>query len=68
MTKGSYVHDDVSRHFKGCTQCRDVNPEAIRVAQPEAIRRTVPADVLAKLCPGGRAIYRSYLRWLGDPE
>ncbi len=68
MTKGSWIHDDVSRHFGSCAQCREVNPENVRVAQPEELRRAVPGDVLARMCPDGRAIYRSYLRWLAEPD
>lgn len=34
MTKGSWIHDEVSRHFKGCEQCRAANPEAARTNQP----------------------------------
>jgi hypothetical protein len=68
MTRGSWIHDEVSLHFKGCTQCREADPETIRVLQPEALRRTVPDEVLAKLCPNGRSIYQSYLRWLAEPD
>lgn len=68
MTKGSWIHDDTSRHFSGCVQCREINPEAVRVRQSEARRLTVPDEVLAKMCPDGRAIYRSYLRWLSEPD
>lgn len=68
MTKGSYIHDDTSRHFKGCAQCREVNPEAARTSQSEALHRTVPVEVLAQMCPNGRAIYQSYLRWLAEPD
>ena len=67
MTKGSWIHDDVARHFNACAKCREVNPEAIRVSQPEARRRTVPGEVLIALCSEGRAIYRAYLRWLAEP-
>lgn len=68
MTRGSGVHDDVSRHFGVCSQCASVQPESVRVAQPEALRRTVPDDVLVKLCLAGRSIYRAYLRWLAEPD
>lgn len=68
MTKGSWIHDDTSRHLNSCSKCREVNPEATRVLQPKALRRTVPDELLAKLCPDGRAIYRSYLRWLAEPD
>ena len=68
MTKGSWIHDDVSRHFGSCVQRFAVNPENVRVAQPEALRLTIPDEVLARMCPYGRAIYRSYLRWLAEPD
>jgi hypothetical protein len=68
MTKGSWIHEDVTRHFESCTQCRDVRAEEMRVQQPKALRRMVPDAVLAAMCPGGRAIYRSYLRWLAEPD
>lgn len=68
MTKGSQIHDDTSLHFRSCVQCREVNPEAARCSQPEALRRTVPDEVLAKMCPNGRVIYRAYLRWLVEPD
>jgi hypothetical protein len=69
MTKGSYIHDDVSHHFSGCAQCRKANPEAARVAQPgSAPRLFVPNAVLAAMCLSGRSIYQSYLRWLAEPD
>jgi hypothetical protein len=68
VTKGSWIHDDTSRHFSDCAQCHEVNPEAARTSQPKDLRRTVPDEVLAKMCPDGRAIYRSYLRWLAEPD
>lgn len=68
MTKGSWIHDDLVRHLKACAQCRAVQPEDVRVAQPKARRRTVPDGVLAKMCSDGRSIYRSYLRWLAEPD
>ena len=68
MTKGSSIHDDVSRHFGNCPQCKAVQPENVRVAQPEALRRSVPDAVLTAMCPGSRVIYRSYLRWLAEPD
>lgn len=68
MTRGSWIHDDVSRHFGACAQCREVKPEEARIAQPEALCRTVPDVVLAAMCPDGRSIYRSYLRWLAEPD
>ncbi len=36
--------------------------------QPVALRHAVPDEVLVKLCPDGRAIYRAYLRWLAEPD
>ena len=68
MTKGSWIAEDSSRHFRACMQCRATDAENVRVAQPEELRRTIPGEVLAKMCPDGRSIYRSYLRWLADPE
>lgn len=68
MTTGSWIHDDVSRHIGACAQCQGADAENIRVAQPKALRRTVPDEVLAKMCPNGRSIYRSYLRWLAEPD
>lgn len=74
MSKDSWIHDDVVRHFGSfritgsCSQCRDVRPEETRIAQPEKLRRTLPDEVLAKMCPDGRSIYRSYLRWLAEPD
>ena len=65
MTKDSWIAEDVGRHFRSCAQCQ---PEEARVAQPEALRRTVPDEMLAKMCLYGRSIYRSYLRWLAEPE
>jgi hypothetical protein len=68
VSRGSWIHDDVARHFGSCPQCKGVNPEEVRVRQPQAIRRTVPDAVLAAMCPDGRSIYRSYLRWLAEPD
>jgi hypothetical protein len=68
VTKGSWIAEDVSRHFRSCTQCREVKPEEARVRQPERLRRTVPDEVLAAMCPDGRSIYQSYLRWLAEPD
>lgn len=68
MTRGSRVHDEVGQHFRSCKQCRDINPEELRVRQPVTIRRTVPEATLAALCPVGRTIYQAYLRWLAEPE
>lgn len=74
MTKGSYVHEEVTLHFgsfrttASCPQCRAVHAEEIRLSQPKALRRSIPDEVLAKMCPSGRAIYQSYLRWLAEPD
>ena len=71
MTKGSWIHDDVSRHLDACAQCRGADPEGRRRkhAQPGLVsERDVPAEALAAMCPDGRAIYRAYLRWLAEPE
>lgn len=71
MTKGSWIHDEVSRHFKSCTQCRNTDPESKRKkhGKPgQTSEHDVPAETLAAMCPDGRAIYRSYLRWLAEPE
>lgn len=74
MTKGSWICDDVSRHFgsslikASCSRCSTVDPETVRTAQPEPLRRTIPDKVLAKMCPDGRRIYRAYLRWLAEPD
>lgn len=70
VTKGSWIHDDVSRHFGGCAQCKDINPEEVRQQQPavHGKRHTVPDETLAAMSPDGRAIYRSYLRWLAEPD
>ena len=68
LTLRSRIHDDVSRHFAACVQCRETDAENIRVAQPAAHRRTIPDEVFAKMCPEGHAIYQSYLRWLAEPD
>jgi hypothetical protein len=71
VTRGSWIHDDVARHFKDCTQCREVDPESARIKHPKPGRvseRDVPAEKLAALCTRGRSIYLSYLRWLVEPE
>lgn len=68
MTKGAWIAEDVSRHFRACPQCREVHVEEIRVQQPEVLRRSVPDEVIASMCPDGRSIYRSYLRWLAEPD
>jgi hypothetical protein len=74
VSKGSWVHDEVVRHFgsfriePSCAQCHDVHAEEARVSQPKVLRRSVPAEVLAKMCPDGRAIYCAYLGWLAEPD
>ncbi len=68
MTKGSWIHEALSRHFKNCAQCDSVRPEDTRIRQVPALRRTVPAAVLGALCPDGRQIYQQYLRWLAEPD
>jgi hypothetical protein len=71
VTKGSWIHDDVSRHFGRCAQCRSADPENKRVkhGQPGRVsERDVPAEAMAAMCPDGRSIYRAYLRWLSEPE
>lgn len=68
MSQGAWIHDDVSRHFRTCAQCKATDAENVRVAQPKAARLSLPDDVMAKMCPDGRSIYRSYLRWLAEPE
>jgi hypothetical protein len=68
VTKGSWIHDDVSRHFGNCSQCKATDPENVRVAQVKELRLSVPDGVLSAMCPDGRSIYRSYLRWLAEPD
>ena len=71
MTKGSWIHDDVSRHLAACAQCCGVDPENKRVKHSVPGRvseRDVPAAALSAMCPDGRSIYRSYLRWLAEPD
>jgi hypothetical protein len=71
VTTGSWIHDDVSRHFKACTQCRDTDAENKRRKHDkpgQVSERDVPAETLAAMCAAGRGIYRSYLRWLAEPE
>lgn len=71
MSKGSWIVDDVSRHLKACSQCRAVDPENRRAkhAKPGQVsERDVPAEALAAMCPDGRAVYRSFLRWLAEPD
>lgn len=68
MSRGSWIFDDVVRHFESCAQCLPVRPDDVRVAQPASLRHVVPDSVLAALCPDGRAFYRAYLRWLAEPD
>jgi hypothetical protein len=71
VSKGSWIVDDVSRHFKACVQCRSADPENRRTkhATPGRVSESdVPAEVLAAMCPDGRAVYRSFLRWLMEPD
>ena len=68
MSHKSWIRDDVSRHFNTCLQCKSTDAENIRVNQPAALRRTVPEAVLVAMCLDGRAIYRSYLFWLAEPD
>ena len=68
MTRGSWIHDSLSGHLDRCVQCRAVNAEKVRVTRPEAQRLAVDDATLAALCPDGRSIYRSYLRWLAEPD
>lgn len=74
MSQGSWIHDEVVRHFgsprltAGCTQCAAVQAEEIRIAQPPARRKTIPDEALTQMCPAGRAIYSAYLRWLAEPD
>lgn len=71
MTRGSWIHDDVSRHFGSCAQCRETDAENKRRKHDkpgQVSERDIPTEVLAKMCPDGRSIYRSYLRWLAEPE
>jgi hypothetical protein len=70
VTAGSWIHSDVVRHFKSCAQCKAVDPEAARIKRPvpgAVTENDVPFEKLAALCSDGRSIYRSYLRWLGEP-
>jgi hypothetical protein len=71
VTRGSWIHDDLRGHFAACAQCRGADPENKRVKRDEPGRvseRDVPAATLAAMCPDGRSIYRSYLRWLAEPD
>ena len=63
VTRGSWIHDDLGDHLKGCAQCRAVNAETVRAA-----RRSVDDATLAALCPSGRSIYQAYLSWLAEPD
>jgi hypothetical protein len=71
VSKGSWIHDDVVRHFKRCSQCCAADPESARIKHRDPGKVSeddVPAEKIAALCPDGRSIYRSYLRWLADPD
>lgn len=71
MTRGSWIHDEVSRHFRNCAQCSAADPENRRVKHDKpghVSERDVPTDALAAMCSDGRVIYRSYLRWLAEPD
>ena len=71
MTKGSWIHDDVSRHFNSCTRCRETDPESKRRNHDkpgQTSKRDIPEETFAAMCANGRAIYRAYLRWLAEPE
>jgi hypothetical protein len=71
MTKGSWIHDDVSRHFRSCTQCRETDAENKRHKHDrpgQVSEADVPKETLAAMCSDGRAIYRAYLRWLAEPD
>ena len=68
MTRGSWNHEAVSRHFGACPQCRELHPEEVRLRQPFGLRRTVPEATLAAMCSVGRSVYQSYLRWLAEPD
>lgn len=66
MTRGSWIHDDISGHLRDCAKCRETNPEAERLRRPSL--RDVSDETLAARCPEGRSIYRAYLRWIAEPE
>ena len=71
MSTGSWIHDDVSRHFSACEKCRatDVENKRFKHKKPGQVsERDVPAEVFAAMCPDGRSIYRSYLCWLMEPD
>lgn len=67
MTQGSEVHEQLGRHLRSCEQCRSVDPEAVRIRQPNVPRHSVPRETLDALCPVGRMAYRDYLNWLAAP-
>lgn len=71
MTKGSWIQEDVSRHFGSCARCRETDVENKRRKHDkpgQTSARDVPSEVFATMCPDGRAIYRAYLRWLAEPD
>jgi len=71
MSSGSWIHDDVVRHFRGCVQCQRADPEASRAKHKKpghVSEDDVPAHKIAALCQDGRSIYRSYLRWLAESD
>ena len=71
MTTGSWIHDDVSRHIGSCVQCREADPENKRHKNDkpgQVSERDVPTEAIAAMCPDGRGLYRSYLRWLAEPD
>jgi hypothetical protein len=49
VTTGAWIHDDVSRHVGACVPCQSTDAENVRVAQPKALRQTVPTELLAKM-------------------
>lgn len=68
MTRGSWIHDEVRRHFGKCAQCTKADPESARLRQPEGKRHVIPSETALALCPVGRTIYQSYLRWLREDD
>lgn len=68
MTMGSWIVDDLSGHFARCEKCRSVDVEAARLRRPADQRHSVDDETLGALCLSGRLIYRSYLRWLAEPD
>lgn len=68
MTRGSWIHDEVRRHFGHCVQCKAADPETARLRQPAAKRHSIPVETALALCPVGRTIYQSYLRWLREDD